>query len=103
MRGDVETRGTVSDEGTARLEGKASKGGCTRGDDRRIVSLRLYVSNGSSSDDWLETSRVALESEKDCFGRSSGWLVTRTGFGRSLEEEEKIGNRVDPMTGSRVQ
>ena len=61
------------------------------------------MSNGSSSDDGLETSRVVLESEKDCFGRNSGSLVPRTGFGRSLEEEEEIGNRVDPMTGSRVQ
>lgn len=46
---------------------------------------------------------MVLESGNDCFGRDFGSQVTRTGFGRSLEEEEKIGNRVDPMTGSRVQ
>jgi len=88
MWNDVETRRTDSDEGTARLEGKASKGGCTRGDDRQIITLRLYVSNGSSSDDGLETLRVALEGEKECFGKNSGSRVVRTGFGRSLEEEE---------------
>jgi len=85
------------------VEGKASKGGCARGDDHEFISSSFYESGKSSSDDELESWRAALESENDGFGRISGSRELWAGFGRSFEGEEVMRNRADPMTGSRVQ
>jgi len=102
-RGGVATRRPGSDDGTAEVEGKASKGGCARGDDHGFISSSFCESGTSSSDDELESWRTALESENDGFGWISGSRELWAGFGRSFEEEEAMRNRADPMTGSRVQ
>jgi len=99
----VETRRPGGDDGTAEVEGKASKGGCARGDDHWFISSSFHGSGKSSSDGGLELWRIALESEKDGFGRNSGSRELWIGFGQLFEGEWMMRNRADPMAGSRVQ
>jgi len=79
---NVATRGTGGDDGTAEVEGKASKGGCARGDDHGFISSIFGESSESSSDGGLESLRAALEGKKDGLGRNSGSKELWTGFGR---------------------
>jgi hypothetical protein len=99
----VATRGTSGDDGTAEVEGNASKGGCARGDDHGFISSIFGESRESSSDGGLESLRAALKGKKESFGLNSGWKELWTGFGRLFEEEQVMRNRADPMAGSRVQ
>jgi len=85
------------------MEGKASKGGCARGDDHEFISSSFCGSGMSSSDDGLELRRAALEGENDGFGRISNSKGLWIGFGRLLEGGWMMRNRADPMAGSRVQ
>jgi len=85
------------------VEGKASKGGCARGDDHDFISSSFHGSGKSSSDDGLEPWRAALENEKGGFGRNSSSKELWIGFGQLLEEEMTMRNRADPMIGCRVQ
>jgi len=69
------------------VEGKASKGGCARGDDHGFISSSFCRSGTLSSDDELELRRAALEGEKDGFGRNSNLKGLWIGFGQLLEGE----------------